>query len=269
MELTEDDYGVQFETQVGYITNYFDALSALREEGVLVSDGDSVYTKLQDPSNVAMAISKIEGQGLESINTGNQDLVREGLNFERANDFFSGVNNTNTAIISYPVEEAGANYMNIDILEEDVEFMCPLIDVNSVPKPPDMDPIVCDTQVSVPGSDMKKAIKHCMKVRTEKNTGAELKTEDNTFVIQSSDQVDGSVKKEFTASGPDSQATMQKKATIISLDYLDDIKNIIGSSDNVTLHIDDEYPVRIDVDLDDIGDAKIIYVIAPRLPEQA
>ena len=269
MELTEDDYGVQFETQVGYITNYFDALSALREEGVLVYDGDSVFTKLQDPSNVAMAISKIEGEGLDSINIGNQDLVREGLNFERANDFFSGVNSTNTAIISYPVEEGGAHYMNIDILEEDVEFMCPLIDVSSVPQPPDMEPIVCDTQVSVPGSDFKKAIKHCMKVRTEKNTGAELKTEDNEFIIKSSDQVDGSVRKKFTASGPDSQSTMQKKETVISLDYLDDIKNIIGSSDNVTVHIDDEYPVRIDVDLDDIGDAKIVYVIAPRLPEQA
>ena len=269
MELTEDDYGVQFETQVDYITNYFDALEALREEGVLVSDGESVFTKLQDPSNVAMAVSKIEGEGLASINSTTDELVREGLNFERANDFFNGVNSTNTAIISYPVEEGGANYMHIDILEEDVEFMCPLVDVGSVPQPPDMEPIVCDTQVSVPGSDLKKAIKHCMKVRTEKNTGAELKTEDNLFIIKSSDKVDGSVKKEFTASGPDSQATMQTKETTISLDYLDDIKNIIGSSDNITLHIDDEYPVRIDVDLDDIGDAKIIYVIAPRLPEQA
>lgn len=268
MELEPDDYGVQFETDVEYITNYFEALSDLREEGIIACDGESLFTKVQDPSNVALAISKIKESGFAKMSGDVDGIVKEGINFEKANSFFDGISKTNTVEISYPVERNNAFYMHIDIIEEDVQFTCPLLDEGSVPQPPDMDPIVCDTQVSIPGADFKKAIKHCLKVKTEQNNGAELETGDNEFTIWSEDQVEGSVEKTFTASGPDSQAMMKDKRTSISLKYLDDIKKTIGKSDEVTIHIDDDYPVRVDVNLDEYGDAKIIYVIAPRLEEQ-
>jgi len=268
MPLDSDEYGVQFETDVEYITNYFEALSDIRDEGLLVCDGESLFTKVQDPSNVALAISKIQGSGLGSMDHQADGLVKEGLNFEKAEGFFDGVSKTNSVIISYPVERNNAYYMHIDIVEEDVQFTCPLVGENSVPQPPDMDPIVCDTQVNIPGDDFKKAIKHCLKVKTEQNNGAYLTTGNDEFTIWTEDQVEGSVEKTFTASGPESQSMMKNKQTGISLQYLDDIKKTIGKSDEVTIHIDDEYPVRIDANLDDVGDAKIIYVIAPRIKDE-
>lgn len=265
MALETDDYDVQFETDIAYASEYFEALSAMRDEGVLIVSDSSVYTKIQDPANVALAISKIEEEGLVSLEKRSDGLSKAGVNFERLNELFQGTNSTSPVILTFPVKRGSANTMHIDVVDEDIEFYYPLIDTGSVPQPPDMEPIACETQVSVPGTDLKSAINHCTKVESEQNTAVVFSTHSNKFTVSSEDQVKGSVEKTFTASGPASEVDLGDKKTTISLDYLNDVKQTLGASDDVTVHLDNDYPVRLDVVLDNEGNVKIIYVISPRI----
>jgi predicted RNA-binding protein with RPS1 domain len=61
---------------------------------------------------------------------------------------------------------------------------------------------------------------------------------------------------------------MGEHETAISIQYLKDIKNILAKGDAVTVHVKDDHPIRFDIDLDDAGDAQVVYVIAPRLESE-
>lgn len=267
-DFTEDDYDVQFETDVSYITDYFDAVEAFNESGIIACNGDMIFTKVQDPANVALTVSKIESEGFNSIDKTVEGTSKVALEFERILDFFSGVSKKSSTVLTYPVEKdsmGGKQFIHIDVIDEDVQFYCPMIDLGSVADIPQMDPIQCAVQVDVPGSDLKKAIKHCEKVETDGNKAIDFQTENDRLVLKSEDKTYGSVEKQFHATGPSDDIDLGNKSTQISMDYLKDIKNIISSAEDVTVHLDDEHPVRLDVPIDDNGNAKIIYVIAPRI----
>jgi len=269
-EFSEDDYDVQFETEVGYITDYFDAVEAYNEDGIVVCDGDKVFTKVRDKANVAMTISKIEERGLAYLDKTTGSNSKMGLQFDRVLEFFSGIKSKSSVVMTYPVEKesmGGNQYLHIDILDEDVQFYCPLLNPSDVSDIPDVDPISCSTQIKVAGSELKKAIKHCMKVESDSNQKAIFRTKGDVLTVSSESKTHGSVDKKFHASGPASEVDLGDHKTTISLGYLNDIKNIIGSADEVTVHIDTDYPIRLDVPIDVEEDAKIIYIIAPRLKE--
>jgi len=267
MTLETEDFDVQFETDVKYVMHYFEALEAFSDEGLLMCDGKGIFTKVQDGAKVAMSVSKITGSSLTSLTKNSDGMSQYGIDFERIGEFLKGTSKTSPVILSYPVQRDSKHYVHIDIVDEDVQFYCPLLAPDAISKPPDIDPVECETQISISGTEFKKAIDHCLKVRTDSNIGVVVSTEGNEFILRSRDQVQGAVEKKFQASGPSSDVDLGNKETTISLDYLSDIKKIIGRADEVTIHIEDNFPVRIDVPLDDVGDARIIYVIAPRLVE--
>lgn len=269
MSLEDKDWDVQFQTTVGYFTDFLDALDAFRDEGQLIATDDAVFSDVVDPSNVGLAKSKVTGKAFDSFEHKSEDQTVVGVNFERTKDFLKNTGTSSTVTVTYPVMEGSQNYMHLDILDEDLQFNVPLVDKDAVPEAPQKEPISCETRVTIDGSSFKKVIRHCKKVESEQNSSVELETYGNVFKVSSVDKVKGSVEKEFNAGGPNSSETLPELETSIAMGYLDDIKNIVGSSESVTIHIDTDYPLRLDVDIDDGGDAKIIYVIAPRLDEQA
>ena len=268
-DFTEDEYDVQFETDVSYIRSYIDAVEAFEsnEDGIIACDGDKIFTKLQDAANVALTLSKIESEGFAMMEKTTDGLSKIGITFERVQGFFKGVSKKSSVVMTYPVqkESMGGNFMHIDILDEDVQFYCPLLDAGSVRNIPEMDPITCSTQIKVPGSDLRDAIKHCEKVETDGNKAVHFRTNEDVLVISSEDDTYGSVDKQFHATGPASEANLGNKETMISIDYLKDIKSIIAGAGEVTVHLDEEHPVRLDVPIDSQGNAKIVYIIAPRI----
>lgn len=268
-DFEESEYDIQYETEVEYIVDYFEALDAIDtiEDGVVASDGEKVFTKIRDAANVALVVSKMGNKAFAAINHTADGLTKIGISFERVLDFFSGTSSKSSVVMTYPVtkDEMGGNYLHIDILDEDVQFYCPLLDVGSVSDIPDMDMISCSTRLDIPGKELKKTIKHCKKVETDKNKEVVFRTDDDKLIISSEDPTEGSVDKKFHAAGPSSEANLGQKETSVSLEYLKDIKDVIGSADEVTIHIDQEYPVRIDVPIGGGSGAKIIYVIAPRI----
>lgn len=269
-DFTEDEYEVQFETSVKAITNYLDALDAIEsmEEGIIASKDEAVFSKLRDAANVALTVSKIES--FPSFNHTVDGVTEIAIEFANVSDFFTGVSTKSSAVLTYPVQKdsMGGDYLHIDIVDEDVQFYCPLLDTSSVNQTADMDPIQCSTQIKISGSDLSDTIKHCKKVETEKNKSVEFRTHGDVMTVSSEDPTRGSVDKQFHATGPDSETDLGEKSVTVSLEYLKDIEKIISKADQVTIHIDDDYPIRIDIPIDDSGSAKVIYIISPRIKSE-
>lgn len=260
---------VKFSTNVGYFDKYIEALECFRDEGIVVFDSDKIFSKVVDTANVSMCVSRIQGQALNSLNIEGNDQMRTGLRFERIRDCLKGTSNNSELEVTWPVNSGGSLLIRLDIIDEDLQFELSTLDPDSVPQIPQKDPLSHSTRVVVDGKDMKQAIKHAEKIATANGGSVVFETYDGIFQLRASDKVEGHFSKQFHQSGPTDGGGLGEHQTEIALSYLDDINQVFGRGDEITVHIKEKNPVRFDVDLDDNGDAQVIYLIAPRLDDGA
>lgn len=256
---------VQFATNVGYFDKYLEALESFRKEGIVIFSDDKIFSKIVDPANVAMCVSKIEGQALNSLDLVASGNMKTGLKFERIRDCLKGTSNTSELEVTWPVSTGSARMIRLDIIDEDLQFELTTLDPDTVPKIPEKDPLSHSTKIVVDGKDLKKAIGHAGKIADDDGGSIIFETFDEVFQLRASDKVDGRFNKQFHQSGPSDEVELGEHQTEIALSYMEDIAQLIGRGDEVTVHIKDTNPVRFDIDLDDSGDAQAVYLIAPRI----
>lgn len=259
---------VKFSTNVGYFDKYIEALECFRDEGILVFNSKQIFSKVVDTANVSMCVSRIQGQALNSLSVEGADELRTGLRFERIRECLKGTSNNSELEVTWPVVDAGSRLIRLDIIDEDLQFELSTLDPDSVPQIPQKEPLSHATRIVVDGSDMKKAVKHAQKIATANGGSVVFETYDGMFQLRASDKVEGHFSKQFHQSGPTNGAGLGEHQTEIALSYLDDINQVFGRGDEITVHIKEKNPIRFDVDLDDNGDAQVIYLIAPRLDDQ-
>jgi len=264
-ESQEDEEQVSFSTELGYFDKYIEALEAFREEGVVVFSKDNVFSKVVDPAGVAMAVSKIEGQALNGLNVYNTDQLRTGLKFEYIRECLKSTPSTSELEVTWPVGEKSANLLKLDVVDEDLQFELTTLDPDTVPDIPQKDPLSHSTRVVVTGTDLKKAIKHASKIVNEDSGSMVFETKNNMLELRASDKIDGNFRKQFYQSGPAEGDELDEHETEVGMSYLNNIDSVLGGGDTVTVHIKDGHPLRFDIDLDEQGDAKVVYIIAPRL----
>lgn len=257
-----------FTTDVSYLRQFLDSLDSVRDEGKVIITDDKVFSKVVDPANVMMAVSRIRGRGLNAIGVDGGDEVVIGARFERLYKVLKGVSGTSEVEFTYPVVDGGTNMIDLEIIDEDVNFKIPGLDKDSVPKMPASDPISHKTRIIVPGTDFKKNINNANKVVSEDEGSVIFKTYGGVFEMLAKDKVDGSFSKKFRQSGPTEGEELDEHETEIGYRYLDDLTKPVGNADEVEVHIANEQPLRLDVSIDDEGDAEAIYIIAPRLDDQ-
>lgn len=260
-----DTEHVQFSTDVGYFDKFLEALETMRDDGRLVFTDESVYSKVADPSNVAMCISRVKGQALNSLSLNNTEKIEVGVDFGKMREMLKSVSNTSELRVTYPIGRGAQRLFRLEIVEENLEFDLPALDPQAVPEPDMTDPLSHSTQVVLSGSELKSAIKHAQKIPGTDSYAITFATEDGTFKLKTDDKVDGRFSKEFNQSGPSEEPDLPDHTTMISLNYVEEIDKVLGRGNEVTLHIKDDHPVRFDVELDDTGDATVIYIIAPRI----
>lgn len=264
----EETY-VQFSCTKKYLENFIDSVDNFRDEGKLIFSDNRIFSKVADPANVGMCISKIEGQALNGLDVVNTDQIVIGVLFEKITDCLSGISATSDIEVTWPVSSsAGTRLMRLDVIDEDIQFEISTLNPDTVPQMPSADPLSHSTQIEVDGDELKSAISHADKMVDSDESGVSFQTFDQVFQISSSDKTEGNFKKQFHASSPSSDATFNEHQTSISINYLDEIAKLFGKADLVTVHVKEDNPVRFDLTLDDAGDAEVIYIIAPRLDSQ-
>lgn len=263
------DKHVQFSCTTKYLSSFIDSVDKLRDEGKLVFTDSKIYTKVADPANVGMCVSQIKGQALNSLDVVGTDEITIGAKFEKIQDCISGISSTSDLEVTWPVSpSSGANFMRINAIDEDLQFEISTLDPSTVPEMPNADPLSHSTQIKVDGSELKGTVGHAEKMISAEDDGISLETFDDVFQISASDKTSGNFKKQFHSTSPSSDVDLGEHQTYISVKYLDTISKVFGKCDVVTVHIKEDHPVRFDINLDDNGDAKVIYVIAPRLESQ-
>lgn len=262
------DEHVNFSCTVKYLDTFISSVSAFRDEGKLMFKSDNVFTKVSDPANVGMCVSKIEGRALNSLSINGADQLIAGLNFERILDCLSGVSGTSDVEITWPVIGGGTKMIRLDVVDEDLQFEINTIDTNSVADIPDVDPLSHKSRVVVDGTKLKKTIGHADKMVSVDDEGIYFETYGETLQVRTTDKTSGNFKRQFHNHDPSVEEDLGEHETAISIQYLKDIKNILAKGDSVTVHVKDDHPIRFDIDLDDGGDAQVTYVIAPRLESE-
>jgi DNA polymerase III sliding clamp (beta) subunit (PCNA family) len=266
-ETEVQDTHVKFSCTVKYLDTFIDSVASFRDEGKLVFTGDNIYTKVADPANVGMCIAKIKGQALNSLQVKGDDQIIAALRFEKILDCLSGISGTSDVEVTWPVMSSGTRLVRLDIIDEDIQFEINTLDTGSVADIPDIDPLSHKSRVTVDGSKLKKTVGHAKKMVSQDDAGIYFETFGETLQVSTSDKSSGSFKKQFHNHDPSVDQDLGEHQTTISVDYLDDIKNILSEGSAVTVHVKQDNPVRFDVNLDDNGDAKVIYIIAPRLSD--
>lgn len=267
-EVNRDVPNMEFTTDAGYIRDYIEAMSKVRDEGKLIISEDNVFSKLADPTNVMMCISRIKGQALNSIEIDNGDKVTIGANWDDLDDLLSGINSTSEVNMKFPVVDKSKNTIGLHILDEDMMFTDSTLDPDTVASVPSNDPLTHPTRVVISGDEIKKAVTHAKKKIDEDEGAIIFGTEEDCLYMEASDQVEGSFRKTFYQSGPSDGQGLGEKSVTIGFPYLHDIYKVFGKAEEVTIHIADDVPIRFDLDLDTNGDAQIIYIIAPRIESE-
>lgn len=266
MTLTEPaEKNVKFSTTVGYFDKSIEALDSLRDEGIVIFREDGIFSKVVDPSTVAMCISKIEGQALNSLRLEKTEEIRAGLNFEDIRDCLTGTSSNSEIEVTWPVTDGTRNMIKLDIIDEDIQFELPTRDLDTVPNVPKQDPLSHSTRIVVSGKDLKQAVDHAGKITDDDSGSVIFETYEGVFQLRASDKVDGRFSKQFYQSGPSDEEELGEHQTEISMSYLEDINDVFGRGSEMTVHVKDTQPIRFDVDLDDKGDAQVVYIIAPRV----
>lgn len=262
-EVAEEN--VVFSTNVGYFDNYMEALEAFREEGTVVFRNGELFSKVTDPANVAMCVSKIKGRALNGFNLSGTDELEAGIRFDRVRECLKGVSNTSELIVTWPVSRGGTQLIQLDVVDEDLQFEITTVDPDAIPDIPQQDALTHNTRVVVGGSQLKKSITHAGKISQKDGGSIMFETYEGVLQLRTSDKVDGNFKKQFHQSGPSNGDGLEQHKSEISLQYMDSVRTLFGRGDEVTIHIADDKPVRFDVNLDDSGDAQVMYLIAPRI----
>lgn len=263
-----DQPSVEFSTDVKYFDDFLGGLDAVRDEGKLVAKDDGVFSKVAGPANVSMCVARIKGRALNGLTVENGDSVVMGLEFEKIQNLFKGVSSNSEMVYNFPEVDNGRQRIELEIVDEDIVFNKSALNPDTVPQPPKEDPLEFPTRIVVDGGELKKTITHSEKMLDPEEGSVVFGTEDNTFYVKTSDKVEGDFRKDFHQSGPSDGQGLGNHETEIGFGFLDDIKKPLGASNEVTVHIEDQKPIRFDVDLDDAGDAQIIYLIAPRVESE-
>jgi len=259
---------VKTTVNAGHLTNVFEALKDVRDEGKIKFTDEGIFAKVNDASNTMMAVCKLSNAALNGINIKGGDDVLMGSEYEEVYDTLSAFGKSTELQVEYPHVVSGSHAVRFNAPDEGMEFKETVLDVDTVADMPQTEPLSHKRRIVVDGSDLKKAISNADRYVSDKENSIEMGTDGDVFYVESSDKVAGSFRKEFYQSGPADENDLGNVESSIGYVKLDDIKGVIGSANNVTVHIADSQPVRLDVDLDENGDAQIIYIVAPRIESQ-
>lgn len=259
------EVSVKVTVGAGYISNVFEALSKVRDEGKIRFTDERIYSRITGPSDAIMAICRVKGKALNGINVDGAESIEIASDLEELYEASNIFNSTTDIQINYPIEIAGSRGVEFNAPDEGIRDTETVLDPATVADIPDTGTISHKRQVIVDGSDFKQAITKAERKISDSNNAVKFGTEDDMFYIKVDDKIDGSFEKMFYQSGPSPEEDLGDVSTEIGYPLIDSIKKIIGGAESVTVHVADSQPVRLDLDLDEAGDAQIIYIIAPRI----
>jgi len=245
-----------FESTVksGVLKEVTGVLSTLTDEARIVINEKGITVKAVDPAHVAMVDLTLDASAFEKYSASQMEM---GVDIEKLGETLRFVKSDEDVILKFD-ETKNKLVMNVGNLTRRMS----LIDTSgmSEPKVPNLN---LPTMVVVKASELDKGIKASESVSDH----VALIASPDGFELVSEGEMDDSVSLKLPKNVLVDLNCKEKVKSMFSLDYFSKMMKAISTSENVTLYLGTDYPVKLGFDIAE-GNGHVVYLLAPRIENE-
>ncbi len=229
-----------------------EAISILIDEAELIVKEDGLELKATDPSQISMVDFSMPKKAFEKFSC---EETRLGLDLDYLNQVLSRSQSSDKLVLTLDEKKAFLNVKFIGRAER--SFQVPLIDISSseVPTPK----IEFDSELIINAGFLQSAFKDAALISSHITLGCS----DELFYIKANSSKGNLVEEVKKDKENLSELKVKTECkSMFPLDYLQDMVKAASASENLTLFIKTNAPVKISYL---VGEASITYFLAPRI----
>lgn len=247
-------------------------VGAIADECRLKISPEGLSVKVVDPANVALIDLNLPKEVFHEGEYTIDESLEVGLDVVNYLSLFEGAEDNESAEVSIePFEEEGVQKHRLTlkvagIFEQELTLMKP----GGLRNEPKIPKFTLRAQVGVSKEFLKRCFDTAAKagdyIRMVAISEPDMPVPKRTFVMETGDE-ERKFKVELTTGVEITAETLEVKLkSLFSLDYLCDIVKAIGDGENITMHLDKDYPLILNFNVLDHGLAT--YMMAPRVEDE-
>lgn len=227
-----------------------ETLSVLVDEARFRISTEGLSVRAVDPANVAMVSFELASSAFDDYAADDCEI---GMDLTKINDIFGVAEKNEKATLE--LDELSQK-MSIHI--GGFSYTLSLLDPSTIRAEPRIPQLELPAEVVLNGKELQKAVKAAEKISDHMSLGVD----EDIFYMEAEGDTD-KVRLEM----PRDQLIDLKSGearSLFSLDYLSDIVKPASKSNEITLELGRDYPIRISFTIAE-GAGKISYLLAPRI----
>ena len=229
-------------------------LSTLTDEAKIIIDEKGIAVKAVDPAHVAMVDLTLNAKAFESYSASPMEM---GVDIEKLGEVLRLAKAEDSISLKFDKEK---NKIIVNV--ENLTRRMSLIDTSgmSEPKVPNLN---LPAKVVAKPSELDKGIKASESVSDH----VALIASPDGFELVSEGEMDDSVSLKLPKNVLVDLECKEKVKSMFSLDYFSKMVKAISTSENVTLYLGTDYPVKLEFSIAE-GNGHVTYLLAPRIENE-
>ena len=230
-----------------------ESVSTLVDEARFRLTPQGLSVKAVDPSNVAMVSFDLSKDAFDSFEATEGEL---GIDLTKLNGVMEMADKSD--VIELELDEAAHKLI---VRMRGLAYTMSLLDPSSIRKEPKVPTLDLPAHIVIRGEDIKRAVKAAEKVSDYMSMGVR----GDIFFMEAQGDTDSvlvELKKDQLIGLEASDAK-----SLFSLDYLSDLSKILAKSNEVTIDLGKDFPLKIRVKIAQ-GHGDVSYMLAPRVESE-
>lgn len=230
-----------------------ESISTLVDEARFRISPEGLSVKAVDPANVAMVSFELSKDAFDSFEATEGEL---GIDLTKFNSVMEMADKNDAVEID--LDETSHK---IIVRMRGLAYTMSLLDPSSIKKEPKVPSIDLPAHVVIKGEDIKRAVKAAEKVSDYMSMGVN----GDVFFMEA----EGDTDKVLVELNRDQLIDLQPAnvKSLFSLDYLSDMSKILGKSNEVSIDIGKDFPLKIKIKIAE-GYGEVSYMLAPRVESE-
>ncbi|RNI13790.1 DNA polymerase sliding clamp [Methanohalophilus sp. RSK] len=230
-----------------------ESLSVLVDEARVHISPEGIGVKAVDPANVAMVSFELQADAFDEYQAEESEI---GLDLTRVLDILGVAEKTDKVRMKL---EEDSRKLSISI--GGISYTLTLLDPSTIRAEPRIPQLELPAEIVVNGKGFSRTIKAAEKISDHMSMGVE----GETFFLEAEGDTDR-MRQEMPRDELIS-ITPGPARSLFSLDYLSDIAKPASKSNEVTLQIGNDFPIKINFEIAG-GRGKVGYLLAPRIESE-
>ncbi len=230
-----------------------EAISTLVDEARFKLTPEGISVKAVDPANVAMVSFDLSKDAFDSFEATEGEL---GIDLTKLNGVMEMADKEDSIEL-----ELDENAHKLIVKMRGLAYTMSLLDPSSIRKEPKVPALELPARIVIRGEDIKRAVKAAEKVSDYMSFGVK----GDVFFMEAEGDTD-----RVLVEIPKDQLIDIKPSdvkSLFSLDYLSDMSKIVGKSNEVTIDLGKDYPLKVKLKIAE-GHGEVSYMLAPRVESE-